>query len=321
MKAMPEFQPHGRNNYYDPNPLNFWLEGDSGLSPTTNPPIIWLSVLLPLFLKNRHPLTQFLSPKIRILSEILIPSLAFFLLAHLVAMRLYSPSRFTQHSLRLVMALAAGIVVTMMIDTCRRWLVEKGWRGLKPWQQLATGFWSFFLVASILVPAIPLVLLSGHNQKVGHAPDVYEFFASQPKDIMIASPALEASNIPTFSKRSILASWEYALAYHLGYYNQIQQRTLDLIKAYYSPDLSELKSFIDQYGIDFFLVEKGDFTPGYVASNYWFTQYQPETNDAIARLESGQKPAAARLINRCSALNSRRFVVLDASCIAGAHLK
>jgi hypothetical protein len=321
MKLMPEFQPHGRNNYYDPNPLRFWLEGDSGLSPTTNPPIIWLSVLLPIFLAKRHPLTQFLSPNIRVLPEILVPSFVLFGLAHGLAMRLYSPSRFTQHSLRLVMALAAGIVVTLMLDTCRRWLLHRGWSELNLGQKFATGFLGVFLTASIIVPAIPLVLLSGHNQKVGNAPEIYEFFAQQPKDTMVASAALELSNLPTFSQRSIFASWEYALAFHLGYYNQIRQRTLDFMTAQYSPELSEVKQFIERYEIDFFLIEKGAFAPGYLASNYWLTQYQPLANETIARLENGPKPAIARLINRCSDLETRRYLVLNASCIAGAQLR
>lgn len=321
MKAMPEFQLHGRNYYYVPNPLQFWLEGDSGLSPTTNPPIIWLSVLLPIFLVKRHSLTQFVSSNIRVLPEILVSSVVLFGLAHALAMRLYSPSRFTQHSLRLVMALAAGIVVTMMLDTCRRWLLHQGWHKLQIWQKFAAGFLGVFLTASIIVPAIPFVLLSGHNQKVGHAPEIYEFFAQQPKDSMVASAALEVSNIPTFSQRSIFASWEYALAYHLGYYEQIRQRTLDFMAAQYSADLSEVKQFIEKYGIDFFLIEKGTFSPGYLASNYWLTQYQPQANDTIARLKSGSKPAIARLINRCSALETRRYVVMDADCIAGANLR
>lgn len=318
MKLMPEFQPHGRNNYYDSNPLRFWLEGDSGLSPTTNPPIVWLSVLLPILLIKRHPLTQFISHNIRVLSEILISSIVLFGLAHVLAMKLYSPSRFTQHSLRLVMALAAGIVVTMMLDTCRRWLLYQGWHGLNLWQKSTVGFWSFFLTASIIIPAMPLVLLSGHNQKVGHAPEIYEFFAQQPKDSIVASAALELSNIPTFSQRSIFASWEYALAYHLGYYSQIRQRTLDFMTAQYSADLSKVQQFIEQYGIDFFLIEKGAFSPGYLASNYWLTQYQPQANETIARLKSGSKPAIARLLSRCSDLETRRYIVLDAACVSGA---
>ncbi|MBD2459444.1 hypothetical protein H6G89_00160 [Oscillatoria sp. FACHB-1407] len=320
MQVMPEFLWHGRAKFFDPNPFGYWFTGDSGISPTLDLPIIWMSLLLPFLLK-RHPLARWISPNIRILTDTLVPSFALFALAHLLLLRLYVPSRYTQHTLRVVMALAAGIVVTMLIASCLRWLQQSGWTGLRRSQKLLVGLWGFFLAISIIIPAIPPVFLGGHNQVPGRSSKVYEFFAQQPPDILVASSSLEATNIPTFSKRSILASWEYALPYHLGYYNPIRQRALDLMQAQYSPNLDDVKQFIEQYGVDFFLIEKGDFKPEYVQNNFWLIQYQPQANEAIARLQQRRKAAMARLIRPCSVLETSRLFVLDARCITEAQLR
>jgi hypothetical protein len=49
MRVMPEFGPEGRGQFFNPNPLQFWLTGNSGLALSADPPLIWLSLLLPIF--------------------------------------------------------------------------------------------------------------------------------------------------------------------------------------------------------------------------------------------------------------------------------
>jgi hypothetical protein len=48
----------------------------------------------------------------------------------------------------------------------------------------------------------------------GRQPDLYRYFASQPKDIMIASLSDEANNLPTFARRPVLTSSECAVPFH-----------------------------------------------------------------------------------------------------------
>ncbi|MBD2459443.1 hypothetical protein H6G89_00155 [Oscillatoria sp. FACHB-1407] len=320
MRLMATFQDDGRSNFFDSNPLRFWLIGDGGLSPILTLPIAWMSCLLPLQIK-RHPLARFISPNIRILLDVLIPSLALFFLAHLLLLKLYVPSRYIQHSWRFIMPLAAGIVVVMLLDTGRRWLQESDWQSLGRSRKNALKVLGIFLILSILIPAFPPLFLKGQNQIRGHSPEVYEFFAQQPKDILIASLSPEGSVIPTFSRRSILTGREYAIAYHLGYYNQIEQRTKDLIQAHYSPRVGDVKNLIKQYGINFFLIdtdtEINAFTPKYFRQNPWLMEHQPEADEAIARLQQPRKPALLRLIKPCSVLNTEASVVVDARCITG----
>lgn len=102
---------------------------------------------------------------------------------------------------------------------------------------------------------------------------------------LIASLAEEANNLPTFAQRSILVGREYAIPYQLGYYRQFRQRTLELINAQYSPNLTAAKNLIHKYKIDFWLLDKAAFTPEYIANNSWLKQYQPATAEAITLLQ------------------------------------
>ncbi len=87
---------------------------------------------------------------------------------------------------------------------------------------------------------------------VGGVPELYEFFQQQPQGIVIASLVDEVNNLPTFSKRSILVGSEYAIPYHQGYYHRkFRQRTIELIQAQYSQDLTDVQQLIQKYGIDF----------------------------------------------------------------------
>jgi len=47
-----------------------------------------------------------------------------------------------------------------------------------------------------------------------------------------------------------------------------------------------VQNFIQTYGVDFFMLERGAFTPEYISTNPWFIQWQP-MKDILAMLEQG----------------------------------
>lgn len=154
---------------------------------------------------------------------------------------------------------------------------------------------------------------SGYAQ--GTIPQVYEFFLDQPKDSVIASLSPESQNIPTFAKRSILVSKKYAIPFHLGYYRQIRQRIFDQIRAQYSPSLTELQDFIQKYKVDFWLIYRPELTRDYLMNNKWLNAFKPVTPEAIVKLKQGKTPALAKIITRCSVLDTENYVVVPTDCI------
>jgi hypothetical protein len=316
MQAMPEFGAGGRLGYFNQDFWQTWISGDSAILPRFVPLIILLSVLFPVF-RKRSSLSPLVSSKFTLLRDLLYASLVLFLLAHILLPRLYFPSRFTGHSFWFVMVILSGIGITLGLEKLRLWSIQKGINTGKV--KAAIALTTLFALANVLLPIVPPIFLKGQSQIIGGAPKIYQFFAQQPKDILIASLAEEIDNIPAFSKRSILVSKEYALPFHLGYYNQIRQRAIDLINAQYTPSLPELQAFIKKYKIDFFLIDRNAFQPEAILNNpglrNWLMQFQPATNEAIARLQRKEKMAIASLIKPCTVLKANKLAVLKAECI------
>lgn len=316
-RNMPEFWPGGRHPYFDPNPWKFWLVGQhSGVLPPLLPPLIWMGLLLPVVLRNpsRFPLVKQIKGEVTLLPQIVLVSLGLFFAAHALLLKLFFPSRYTSHTFRIVMALAAGIVLTVMLDAV---FLHVGKLLLK----FGCSRRQFLVLTSTVVIGAVLVLYPHFapgfpltNFRVSGAA-LHEFLQKQPKDTLIATLSDEANDIPTFSQRSVLVGKEYALPFHLGYYRQIRQRAIDLIRAQYSQSLAEAESVIQKYGVDFWLLDRSAFTSEYV-TNSWFTQYHTATHEALKTLKQGTVPALSRLIGRCSVFEDESVVVLQANCIA-----
>lgn len=276
---------------------------------------------VPLILNNCYnyfPLAKKITNKIILLPELALVSTGIFLTAHLLLFRLHHPSRYSQHSLRIIMALAGGIAFTLIIDFVRQkfHLFNHSFQ-TKPVGKIKTISIYIVLTFLILYPALtnnfPVT-----NYVVGKAPELYEFLAKQPLDIRIASLALEANNIPTFAKRSILVGSEYALPYHQGYYGQIKQRANDLIAAQYSPNLEEVKNFIQTYEIDFWLLDSQALTLEYVRKNHRLQQLNNNATTLVrAQMENGMIPSLLNAQESCRVLDIQDLVLLEAKCILG----
>lgn len=330
--AMPEFQPNGRHAYFGRGSFDYWLNGRSGIFHlrTFTPATLVAGFLLPglLWIPFKSHFREIVTPKIKILVQILLASFVLFLFAHLVLFQLHLPSRYTSHSLRIIAALACGISWIIIGDDLSylfRSVSSKG--GTKAPGNPTSIFDAqrrkiFVVLAALLSLFVVLypALFFDTFPKVGYydfsnQEKLYKYFAAQPKDSVIGSISVETSNIPTFSARSVLVSSEHALAYHKGYYRQLRQRAEDLIQAQYATEPAPLLKATKTYGIDFWLIDKGAFQPTYISNNDWLMQYQPMANDAIALLEQGRQPVLQQAIPLCELASADEWAVLDADCV------
>ena len=350
---MPEFLPGGRSSFFHRNPVEFWIDGrGSAILPSRQTALVWLGLLLAVLLRypSLFPLAKQVTSGVRVLSQIVLVSVTMFFAAHAALFKLHLPSRYTGHSFRIVLALAAGIVLAVLLDAVFQWAENQTQNssaaktppptpsphaemGLDTTEgnsrsPLLSGkakkiiaFFCFLLTFTtlFLYPAF-VKNFPKTSYQVGGAQQLYYFFAQQPKDTLIASLAEEANNLPTFSQRSILVGREYAIPYHVGYYRRFRERTLELIEAQYSQDLAPAKQLIQKYGIDFWLLEPLSFTPEYLSKNHWRWQFYP-AKQAAERLKRGEMPALAGLVGRCSVFDKEGFSVLPADCILKAAKK
>jgi hypothetical protein len=314
---LPEFQPGGRAAFFtDQGAAQFWLWGGrSGLLPRADrlPPLLWAGLLLPLLLGRSRwfPLGHHRPPHLLILGQLVGVSLLWFGLAHLALFRLHLPNRYTQHTLRIGLALAAALALVLILDGLLHWAEQT--RATHQGRSLvAMGLSGAIALALLLFPltvAFPRV-----GYVTGAYPDLYAFFAQQPTDIVIASIAEEASNLPSFSQRTVLTAREYGIPYHQGYYQGFVERTLAVVTAQYSDDLDTVAAITQQYGITFWLLDRHAFREDYLRQS-WVWQY-PDTVRPIQRsLRHGSRPILKTLHQTCAVFENSSLLVLDAACV------
>lgn len=325
-RTMPEFYEGGRTKFFRTHPLDFLLYGRSGIrldtafTPLTN--LLALALPVMLYFPQAFPLTRALRPGLGILPRLLVTALFWYVAAHALLFKLYLPSRYTSHYLLIGFVLAASIALVLLIDALLYWTLQKSDRlpSLRrhPLAWIPPALTSgAALVLSLVLLLYPLTMSGFPTTSLseGRQPDLYEFFATQPKDSLIASLTSETSNLPSFSQRSILVSSEVAIPYHVGYYRIIQTRARDLITAQYSPDPAVVKAFIERYGITHWLLQSNSFKLSTLKDDRWVQQYQPEGGNAVTVLAMGQKPVLARLGDRCTQFESGKYQVIDAQCL------
>ncbi|MDY6937767.1 MAG: hypothetical protein SWY16_08870 [Cyanobacteriota bacterium] len=321
-----EFWRGGRSAFFHPDPGYFWLQGErSGFLPIKTPTILWVGVLLPLVMRfpRIFPLAGKFTDRIGILWQIIAVSSGLFFLSHAYLFELHLPSRYSQHSLRIVLAIASGMVFAILIGA----LLEMARRFAKLRWVGMTG--AIVLVGILVLYPLSLKSFPKTVYKTGEAVELYKFVRETPKDTLIASLDREVDNLPSFTQRSILTGREYAIPYHTGYADEIQARMLGLIEAQYSPSLDSARQLVDRYGIDFWLLRRSAFSPEYftVDRESWLNRFlstsetasynpwQEKTREALARLELGQVPALAGAIDTCTVFADPTFILLDARCI------
>ncbi len=312
-QILPEFLPKGRSQFFIEDTWNFWFHGRSGIGLATilTPVFMAFGFLLPVLLRfSAHfPLSQEIKSKVMILPQVALASFTLFFAAHLLLFKLHLPSRYTQHTLRMVLAISAAIALTLILDSLWSWAISQPGKRL-----FLLPIMMILFTGLIFYPQLAMSNFPWTYYQVGKNPELYQFFQQQPKDSLIASLSEEANNLPSFAQRSILTGREYAVPYHWGYYQQFRQRTLDLIQSHYSPNLADVQGLIEKYNIDFWLVERGAFTPGYLAPNSWLNQYE-ETTQAIAQLSAGISPAIEQYLDQCSVFEANGLVVLSGECL------
>lgn len=330
-RQLPEFLAGNRASFFhDDDPWRFWLNASrpslrlaAAFVPLLNHAVL-LWPLLWVWRQRLPPLGQ-LEEGIWILPQLLGSSLAWFLAAHALLFKLHLPSRYSQHSLRIIVAYGSAIALVAVLEAL--WTETLGAQTPGAQTPRAQTFWAGVGRWWSRGVAVVLVLLLGGypglvqgfpstGYIVGRYPGLYRFLASQPQEIRVASLSAEVNNLPSFTGRSILAGDEYAVPYHVGYYRPFRARAEAILGAQYTANPAELRAMIREYGVTFWLVEAEDFSVERLRSDRWLRSFPKTTAMAIAQLEQGQAPVLAQRRSRCRVFVERDLELLDASCLA-----
>ena len=323
-RTWPTFLPGARNQFFMQdgtipilcNPRSGFLPPEWGCHvsvPLYSVEQILLAIGLSVWLfskslKPRYPRPR---PETMLLVLVFVVGTLLFAVAHWRLFELYLASRYSQYSLRATTLLALGLVLGLWFERGLRWAGPVTAGRLACRQRV--------VVASAVLAILGLLITHWFFPRTdylrGSNPELYRFFAAQPKDSLIASLSVEADNLPTFSQRSVLTSREYSIAWNVGYITPLRERTGTLISAFLHPDIGELRSFLADYGVDFVLVDRADLRIN--RSRWWVRDYPRETNAAASLLEFGGQPAILDLLDDCAVFKDEKFAVLPTECIAG----
>ncbi|NEQ43781.1 MAG: hypothetical protein F6K00_09580 [Leptolyngbya sp. SIOISBB] len=219
---MREFQPGGRNAFFFDG-LYFWLHDRGGLlhrrgfTPATLIAGAALPLLLWMPIKSRW--RSQINPQIWVLLQLFLASLGLFFLAHLLLFELHLPSRYSSHSIRTILGVACGVSWVIILDDISHVISSIRQRQRRQStaqlihqasllkQTVFIGLSGLLIIFMVIYPTtfferFPRV---GYYDFSDNA-KLYEYFAAQPKDTMVASLSDQAGNIPMFSGRSVLVS-------------------------------------------------------------------------------------------------------------------
>lgn len=301
-RQMPEFQTGGRVSFFRDDYLFYLTRGIySGLLPGHIPELLWSAVLFPalFYFKSRLPLLTKIN-KLSILAQVMISSTFLFVAAHAVLFRLYLPSRYTQHTFRIVLCIVAAITIVTILDAL---IIDS---------RVIIGMAiTAALIVALVIGSISLPDIPQRRFRIGKDVAFYDFLTAQPKETVIATLDDEADNIPSFTRRSVLVAREYALPYHLRYYSQLRERAIDLINAQYSRDLGEVKRFIEKHRVDLMVVDKKAFEPVYAKRNRLIQQFLPE----LAERNDPATSALSSVMKEYAVFETERLIVVDAARI------
>jgi hypothetical protein len=324
-RTMIAFSPEGWSSFFHPNPWQFWFCGPrSGLLPPewckriefnsfwSTLPQLALIGALPFLLRSpqRFPLAKQVTAQIWLLPQLLLVSGGLFLISHALVFRLHLPNRYTEHTIRIGMAIAVSLAVAVLMD----WLIRilKRRHGSLAFIALAIAG-----AALVLYPeGVQGYPVRQTNYVQGQFPQLYEFLERQPPDRVVAGLTYEINNLPAFTHRSILVGGQgYALPYHQGYFAEVTRRSEALIQAQYSPSSADLRTFIQDFGVDFWLLEQEAFSPQFVQQDAWLRQYPPLDEKVFEALDLGIRPALMTAQETCKVLEESSLILVDARCI------
>lgn len=321
MRPMPEYGLHGRNEYFGVNFWQFWLLGNSGLRIPWFPSLSLLGFGLPLLLtasgRSRWPMAHAVRSSVVLLGQGLVASLLLFGCAHGLLLKLHFPSRYTYHTLRLGLALAAAMVITIGLAAIwQQWHQRIQTVRLSSRQIGQAGLGITLALIVTLVPALPPLFYQFQGWVSGADPLLYDYLATQPPSL-IASILPEANNLPALAQQSTLTGREFALPHHPRYYQLFQQRTIDALRLLYSSDPDEVVRLIDRYGVDFLLIEASPSPSIELLQQDWLIHsiFQNIVQDVIDRIRQDQRPVILGMTSQCTAMSTDQFLLLEATCI------
>ena len=250
---MQDFQPGGREPFFDPDPIRFYLRSDSsgiGLNARLEKLLLGVAVLI-LLLRRRF----FLTPPI--VFDIVAVSLLLFALSHLVFPRLYLPNRYVRYTLPLAAILFIAFHGRAAVERMEGWL--PGWLWLRRSRVWLGPAVAGLLLLVVMAGAVRTVFFSSPRSDPA-AYGLFEFLATLPKASVIGGTVKELDAVPLLAHRSIFWHAEFHAPFFKGYYQEVQRRQRALFELE-ARRFQEIDTFCGAFGVTHFVFDRSQPLP------------------------------------------------------------
>ncbi len=273
MDGRPEFTDLGRYPIL-PVPLPLWeilVSPVEQLTATSHTGSVWVTVVSCALLAGlaalgaRRADWRGLRPHLRPALYLAIASLALHLLAWLVLLRLFVPSRYVMYTANLFLCL--GLAVCLKGAFYGR--VRK--RGAVILVLLAV------TLGGLRLHGMGLFDYSEHRA-------MCEALARTPKDALIAGHPNLMDNVPVFAQRRAFATFELAHPWSKGLWLGLRPRLEELFLAYYAEDPKTVAAFAEKYGVHFLVVDDRHFKKEFLEGRPFFAPF----DDLIRGITKGR---------------------------------
>ena len=250
-RQMAEFYPGGRSEFFQDNPVSYYLNGRSGVGIRHLSGFLVIGFVMAAVLGFR----KMKRPPAAV--HLIWTSMTLFILAHLVLFKFHVPSRYTYYTISLALLLLIGANIDPFF---RRLGFKKPVEGGRP---------SRLKRISVVVLAAVFLLIFGwfHGRYINRIDprlvvldpvdmEMLGFIEQLPDDYLIAGHPSDMDNVPLIAKKSVLANKELAMPYFTGYYRIVKERLLAMLEAYYADNWDDVSGFIRKNGVDAVVVSK-----------------------------------------------------------------
>ncbi len=196
---------------------------------------------------------------------ILFSSVLLSLLAKLILLKLFVPSRYLEYS--------TALGYCFLLAICLHGIMRQ-WHKARKW--ITSILVGIFFVVGIM--RTELLGLYDYSPEAA----LYETVLREiPRHAVIAGNPYLMDNVLTFGQRNVLASYELAHPWNTGYWKKFAPRLQDMLKAYYSGNIVEVIDFCLKYGVEYMVVDRRDFSKASLSGKPMFAPYDSQIKEQV----------------------------------------
>lgn len=233
---------------------------------------IWQAVRKGVFRAwaKRGELAALLSPFLYLLAA----SLFLYLLARVIALRLFVPERYLVYSLYLLYTLLIAFGIGQLILAAK----------------FRTPVLVILTLAALAFGGLRQIDLGLYDYSADQ--ELYAEARKTPKNAILAGHPELMDNVLTFGRRNVYLSFELLHPWSKGYWEEVAPRLENLLGAYYAKDPNIVRLFAQRRRISYFVVDERHFSRDFLENRPMFAPY-----DKFIR-NLAEKPGKFALLNR-----------------------